>query len=108
MNIRNLLLLAGFAVLSSCNYLLGEEGLFPDPEDDYLGASTAPQMQIPNQLDSYTLDQLYVIPERFSSLTALEDVPMPKPIERGRREGVVIQSLADRTWIVIDLSLIHI
>ena len=104
MNIRNLLLLAGFAVLSSCNYLLGEEGLFPDPQDDYLGASTAPQMQIPNQLDSYTLDQLYVIPERFSSLTALEDVPMPKPIERGRREGVVIQSLADRTWIVIDAT----
>ncbi len=84
--------------------MLGDEGLFPNPDDDYLDARTAPQMEIPNQLDSYTLDQLYVIPERFSSLTALEDVPMPKPIETRRREGVIIQSLSDSRWIVIDAT----
>ncbi|MDD9895731.1 MAG: outer membrane protein assembly factor BamC [Gammaproteobacteria bacterium] len=104
MNTRNLLILAGLTVLNSCNYLLGDEGLFPDPQDDYLEAQTAPQMEIPNQLDSYTLDQLYVIPERFSSLVALEEVPMPRPIETRRREGVRIQSLADARWIVIDAT----
>ncbi|NKB31912.1 MAG: outer membrane protein assembly factor BamC [Pseudomonadales bacterium] len=104
MNTRNLLVLAGLTVLNSCNYMLGDEGLFPNPDDDYLDARTAPQMEIPNQLDSYTLDQLYVIPERFSSLTALEDVPMPKPIETRRREGVIIQSLSDSRWIVIDAT----
>lgn len=104
LNTRNLLVLAGLTVLNSCNYLLGDEGLFPDRQDDYLAAETAPQMEIPNQLDSYTLDQLYVIPERFSSLTALEEVPMPQPIETRRREGVRIQSLADARWIVIDAT----
>lgn len=104
LNTRNLLILAGLTVLNSCNYLLGDEGLFPDPQDDYLEAQTAPQMEIPNQLDSYTLDQLYVIPERFSSLVALEEVPMPRPIETRRREGVRIQSLADARWIVIDAT----
>lgn len=104
MKTRNLLILAGLTVLNSCNYLLGDEGLFPSRDDDYLEARTAPAMDIPNQLDSYTLDQLYVIPERFSSLAALEDVPMPKPIETRRREGVVIQSLADKRWIVIDAT----
>jgi len=104
LNTRTLLVLASLALLNSCNYLLGDDGLFPNRSDDYMEARTAPEMDIPNQLDSYTLDQLYVIPERFSSLAALEDVPMPKPIETRRREGVVIQSLANKTWIVIDAT----
>ncbi|MBM87317.1 MAG: hypothetical protein CMQ41_02980 [Gammaproteobacteria bacterium] len=101
---RNILGLAVLTLLNSCNYLLGDDGLFPNRDDDYLESRTSPAMDIPNQLDSYTLDQLYVIPERFSSLTALEEVPMPLPIETRRREGVVIQALADRRWIVIDAT----
>lgn len=104
MKIKNILVLAGLIVLNSCNYLLGDDGWFPDRDDDYMEARTAPEMDIPIQLDSYTLDQLYVIPERFSSLAALEEVPMPQPIESRRREGVIIQALADKRWIVIDAT----
>tara|TARA_R110002073_G_scaffold28801_1_gene91227 strand:- start:736 stop:1665 length:930 start_codon:yes stop_codon:yes gene_type:complete len=62
-------------------------------------------MDIPEELDSYTLDQLYVIPEQFSaSAEPFEDIPLPKPIEASRREGVIIQNLADRSWIVLDAT----
>ena len=90
--------------LNSCAFLFGEDGVFPDPGDGYLEAELAPEMIIPSQLDSYTLDQLYVVPERFSSLVALEEVPLPMPIETRRREGVRIQSLNDERWIVIDAT----
>ena len=90
--------------LNSCAFLFGEDGMFPDPGDGYLEAELAPEMIIPSQLDSYTLDQLYVVPERFSSLVALEEVPLPMPIETRRREGVRIQSLNDKRWIVIDAT----
>jgi len=64
-----------------------------------------PPMEIPDELDSYTLDQLYVIPEQFAlNLEELDGVPMPNPIETKRREGVIIQNLADRRWVVLDAT----
>ena len=92
------------ATLNSCAFMFGDDGLFPNRSDDYLEAKSMPQMEIPSQLDSYTLDQLYVVPPRFSSLAAFEEVPMPEPIETRRREGVIIQSLNARQWIVIDAT----
>ena len=95
------ILIAG---LNSCAFLFGDEGMFPNPDSNYLEAELVPEMRIPSQLDSYTLDQLYVVPERFSSLADLEEVPLPKPIETRRREGVRIQSLNEKRWIVIDAT----
>ena len=66
----------------------GEEGLFSD-DGGYQTAEIIPDMRIPPELDSYTIDQLYVIPEPFSlDATAFEEIPLPKPIEESRREGV--------------------
>ena len=92
-------------VLSSCNYLMGDEGMFRDRGGAYLEAQAVSQMEIPETLDSYTLDQLYVIPEQIVTITApFEEIPMPKPIETRRREGVIIQSLATNRWILIDAT----
>ena len=92
-------------VLSSCSYLMGDEGMFRDRGGDYLEAQAVSQMEIPETLDSYTLDQLYVIPEQIVTIAApFEEIPMPKPIETRRREGVIIQSLATNRWILIDAT----
>ncbi|MEC9218617.1 MAG: outer membrane protein assembly factor BamC [Pseudomonadota bacterium] len=92
-------------VLSSCNYLMGDEGMFRDRGGAYLEAQAVSQMEIPETLDSYTLDQLYVIPEQIVTIAApFEGIPMPKPIETRRREGVIIQSLATNRWILIDAT----
>ena len=92
-------------VLSSCNYLMGDEGMFRDRGGAYLEAQAVSQMEIPETLDSYTLDQLYVIPEQIVTIAApFEEIPMPKPIETRRREGVIIQSLATNRWILIDAT----
>jgi outer membrane protein assembly factor BamC len=82
----------------------GEEGLFSD-DGGYQAAEIIPDMRIPPELDSYTIDQLYVIPEPFSpDATAFEEIPLPKPIEERRREGVIIQSLSGVRWILIDAT----
>ena len=104
MMLRIILVSMLIGCLNSCAFLFGDEGMFPNPDGDYLEAELVPEMEIPSQLDSYTLDQLYVVPERFSSLAELEEVPLPKPIETRRREGVRIQSLNEKRWIVIDAT----
>ena len=101
-----LFLLTGLALtLGACNYLGGEEGMFRDRGGEYAQAQVVPDMQIPPELDSYTLDQLYVIPEPMNaSLNTFEQIPLPRPIEERRREGVVIQSLNNKSWILIDAT----
>ena len=103
--LKRLLIVSPVFVLSACNYLMDDEGMFRDRGVDYVEAQIVPQMLIPQDLDSYTLDPLYVIPEQFvANSDFLEDIPMPKPIESRRREGVIIQSLAERSWILIDAT----
>ena len=91
--------------LNACGFLFGDAGIFRDRGGNYNEALILPPMEIPDELDSYTLDPLYVIPEQFAlNLEDLDGVPMPNPIETKRREGVIIQNLADRRWVVLDAT----
>ena len=103
--VKRVLIIIFAVALGGCNYFLGEEGMFRDRGSDYLEAQALAQMEIPENLDSYTLDQLYVIPEQIITVAVpFEEIPMPKPIESRRREGVIIQSLAANRWILIDTT----
>ncbi|MBT3529909.1 MAG: outer membrane protein assembly factor BamC [Gammaproteobacteria bacterium] len=91
--------------LQGCNYLMGDDGMFPDRSDEYAKAPVTPIMSVPEDLDSYTLDQLYVVPAQISSTaTAFEEIPLPTPLETRRQEGVIIQNLGDKEWVVIDAT----
>jgi outer membrane protein assembly factor BamC len=99
------LLLAVLMSLAGCRYVTGENGLLRNRGGDYTDALIFPPMTIPDELDSYTIDQLYVIPEQLALVTApFRDVPQPKPIEARRNEGVIIQALGSKRWIVIDAT----
>lgn len=97
----------------SCSYLTGddgvltgEDGYFRDRQGDYLQAPVAPDMRVPDHLDSYTLDQLYVVPEEVvpnADFTAGE-IPRPKPLDTNRPEGVIIRRFSGENWIVIAAS----
>ena len=102
---KPLLALCLAMLLTGCNYLAGEDGPFRDRADDYIEAPVLPQMAIPDDLDSYTLDQLYVIPEQLTAAAEpFDEIPLPKPLETNRREGVIIQNLTDTSWIVLDAT----
>jgi outer membrane protein assembly factor BamC len=97
----------------SCSYLTGEQGIltgedgfFRDRQGDYLQAPVAPDMRVPDHLDSFTLDQLYVVPEELMASVALDpgDIPRPKPIDTNRPEGVMIRRFSGENWIVVAAS----
>jgi len=101
---RPLLLLSTSLCLSSCGLIDRDSALLAD-EGGYQAAQVIPDMRIPAELDSYTIDQLYVIPESNSAdAVAFEEIPLPRPIEERRREGVIIQSLSGVRWILIDAT----
>ncbi len=106
LTVRNTVLILLMTVLTACNYLTGENGLFRERGGDYQNAQVVPPMRIPFELDSYTIDELYVIPEQLVADGDVfeDDIPLPKPIDARRREGVIIQSLSDNRWILIDAA----
>lgn len=104
-SLRMIVTTALLLALSGCRFIGGEDGIFRDRQNEYMEAEVLPRMTVPENLDSYTLDDLYVIPELLADNDeAFEEIPLPKPIESSRREGVVIQALGDRRWIVIDAT----
>lgn len=103
--LRKYLLIATPLLLTGCNFLVGDNGVFRDRGGSYAEAEVIPDMQVPPELDSYTLDQLYVIPAQIAAdAQTFEEIPLPKPIETRRQEGVVIQQLSETTWILIDAT----
>lgn len=103
--VKLLLLLSAMMTLAGCRYVAGENGFFRDRGEDYTDAIIVPPMLIPDELDSYTIDQLYVIPEQLASTgDPFDEIPLPKPIESRRNEGVIIQALGNKRWIVIDAT----
>ena len=112
--LSRLISVALVSVLTACGIpgldkigLTGEDGLIRDRVGDYREAPILPEMDVPSDLDSYTIDQLYVIPQAIVAAAGAEPfdgVPMPKPIETRRREGVIIQNLGDSRWILLDAT----
>lgn len=98
-----LLSLSAFT-MSACSWLGvgGEEGWLRDRQGEYLRAEITPPLQIPPELDSFTIDELYYIPALAEGDRETYIVPpAPKPMDTRVREGVVIQRFGDRAWIVI-------
>ncbi|MDX1489759.1 MAG: outer membrane protein assembly factor BamC [Pseudohongiellaceae bacterium] len=89
------------AGLPGCSYLMGDDGMFRDREADYITAPSIDPITIPDDLDSYTLDQLYVIPPAPQDRAFFVRAPAPAAIDTSIREGVVVQRFGDRRWIVI-------
>jgi len=89
-------------VLAGCSYLTGDDGAFRDRQGDYLASPVIPPMSIPDTLDSFTLDALYVVPEEVpADKPFFIAAPAPRAMDTNVREGVVVQRFGDRRWIVI-------
>lgn len=88
--------------LPACSYLMGGDGMFRDREGDYIVAPSIEPLVIPPALDSYTLDELYVIPPAPpAGGSVFVKAPTPNPLDISVREGVVVQKFGERRWIVV-------
>lgn len=108
--IKTLCSLVMLASLSACSMLglelFGEEGFFRDRQGDYLEAESIPRINVPDDKDSYIIDDLLVIPELQSSTgDAFVDVPRPRPLQGNPDQTVVIQSMNESSWVVVDASV---
>lgn len=91
--------------LPGMRMLFGEdEGYLRDRQSEYLEANSIARTDIPGELDSYVIDDLYVIPEAAGSDNHFPVPPRPRALEGSSDRRVVIQTIDDRSWIVVGLS----
>jgi outer membrane protein assembly factor BamC len=88
-------------------FSLGACGLFYDRGEDYRQAELSKPLKLPPGVSSETLGDKYGVPgiEKHQGLPGQFEVPPPEPISRnvGRAE-IRIQSLDDKSWILMDGS----
>ncbi len=83
--------------------VVGDEGVFRDRQGDYLEAESIPRLDIPNNLDGFVIDDLLVIPDLASvDGQAFLQVPRPRPLQGNPDRAVVIQRMAERSWVIVD------
>ena len=93
--------------LSSCGSLFGREGYFRDRGDDYVKANEIPPMQVPENLDSQTVSELFVIPPISNEYVDTEkefEVPRPDFISSSQQAEIRIQKLDARRWIAVNAN----
>ena len=96
--------------LSACSMLgvefFGEEGFFRDRQGDYLEADSIPRIVVPDTMDSYIIDDLLVIPTLNNNAgEPFVQAPRPRPLQRDPDRSVVVQSMNEKRWAVVDASV---
>ncbi len=93
-------------LLSGCGFLFGDDGVFRDRGDDYLKAKVMPPIDVPESLDSTTIDEQYVIPAPELAVSSAGSFDVPKPAllsAADLEESVRIQKLSDQQWILVNV-----
>ncbi len=101
-------MVSSIALVTGCSSLFGPEGYFRDRADNYLKADVLPPMQVPENIQTTNVEQLYVIPEG-SEIDAIvgDSFVTPRPMalaDSALDERVKVQSIGDRRWVLINAS----
>ena len=105
--IVKLLFLTGVLVVSGCSWLFGEEGVFPDHNNDYLKAQESADIVLPEGITAESIRTDYPIPELALSqvLPAKFEVPRVEPLDTVDNKGSVrVQRFEQQQWILINSS----
>lgn len=88
--------------ISSCSYLTGPEGLFPETKYDFLEEEVAPSLRIPEELDKINKENHYPIAYTLNN-NITKDVPKPRQVfSSGGASEVQLRRLGELMWIYVE------
>ena len=105
--IIKLLLLASVFAVSGCSWLFGDEGFFPDRNNDYLEAQESADIVLPEGMTAEGIRSDYPIPDLALSqvLPAKFEVPRVESLDTVDNKGSVrVQRFEQQQWILINAS----
>ena len=96
------------ASVGGCGWMNDDEGFFVNREDDYVTAVPAPPLEVPERLSNAAIQEVMAVPDLPPDAGRhifADEVPRPEAIyAREQAEGVRIQKLGDRRWLLVPQS----
>ena len=100
MNVK--LIIASLIILSSCAWLSGPDGLYPDTKYDFIQEQIEEQIIIPDGIDSPSYEDHY--PASNIIIDKNQDVPKPRQIfSSDGNSSVQLRRLGNLMWIYIEV-----
>ena len=89
--------------ISSCSYISGPEGLFPDTKNKFFEEEISPNINLPNDDLAITKDDHYPPITDGIILTEAQDIPAPRQIfSSGESKEVQLRRLGELMWVYVE------
>ncbi|MBD63261.1 MAG: hypothetical protein CMD68_04180 [Gammaproteobacteria bacterium] len=98
----SLILMIGSVVISSCSYISGPEGLFPETKDKFFDERLSEDLDLPQGVEIKKDDHYPPIMQN-NQFVEIQDIPAPRQIfSSGESNEVQLRRLGELMWIYIE------
>ena len=90
-------------VISSCSYISGPDGLFPETKDKFFEEKLAPELKLPSSDIAIREDDHYPPINEGIPVAEIQDIPAPRQIfSSGESNEVQLRRLGELMWIYVE------
>ena len=98
----SLILMFGSIFISSCSYISGPEGLFPETKDKFFDERLAEDLDLPQGVEIKKDDHYPPIMQK-NQMVEIQDIPAPRQIfSSGESNEVQLRRLGELMWVYIE------
>ena len=98
----SLILMFGSIVISSCSYISGPEGLFPETKDKFFDERLSEDLDLPQGVEIKKDDHYPPIMQK-NQMVEIQDIPAPRQIfSSGESNEVQLRRLGELMWVYIE------
>ena len=102
-HLKNYFSLSVLIFISSCSYISGPEGLFPDTKDKFFDEKLSPDLKLPSSDISINKDDHYPPISKGIPAVEIQDIPAPRQIfSSGQSNEVQLRRLGELMWVYIE------
>lgn len=102
-------MVAAALLLGGCGWFSDDKGIFVDRSDDYVDAREGAPLEVPEDLSAIAISDVMAVatlpPSTGRRVTYEDETPRPEAIfARDEEQGVKIQKLGERRWLLVPQS----
>ena len=102
-NLRHYSALLSLIIASSCSYITGPEGFFPETKDDFFDETLSPDLDLPTEELSINKDDHYPPIKKGIAPAEVQDIPAPRQIfSSGESNEVQLRRLGELMWVYVE------
>ena len=102
-HLKKLYFLSLLIFISSCSYISGPEGLFPETKDKFFEERLSPDLKLPSADAVINKDDHYPPISEGISAAEIQDIPAPRQIfSSGESNEVQLRRLGELMWVYVE------